>query len=355
MIRLLPASKFWKVARYLYLNRKAGEGIYPFYASLKVTDLCGFRCSFCDVWKRPAEDLDTDDMIRVLRNLGDSSVILTSIEGGEPLLRKDIDVLLEEASRQPYYLLFTTSARNLLKYPLDRYSRWIDFLHVSIDEGHDNLELFGILPELVKLPWIVCVQTVVRDFDLDGLREKVKFCSENGAKILIMPAVELDGAQHDFPDPVLFRSEIVALKQLYNSTVLTPKRYLDAINGASGCSAASVIVDSDGGLFYPCRTLREKPVNLTDTPLLTYLESMDASARRAMMKTCPRRCSWYQYFAIDFFTAPLEILEALGPYWGDLFGWRSKNHRNGKGHASRPPALHPEASLHLPDSRTKPP
>lgn len=334
MIRLLPVPKILQVARYLYHNRRNGEGIYPFYASLKVTDHCGFRCSFCDVWRKPARDLDTESMIRVLRNLGKSSVVLTSIEGGEPLLRKDIEILLEEASRQPYYILFTTSVRNLLDYPLDRFSQWIDLFHLSIDEGHNNLELFEILPHLVKLPWIVCVQTVVRDCDLEYLPQKVERCASSGAKILIMPAVELDGAEHNFPDPARFRADVMTLKRRYPRTILTPRRYLDALNGESACSAASIIVDSDGGLFYPCRTLGQKPVNLVETPLLQYLESQDAAQRRAVMKACTRLCGWYQYFAIDFFTAPGEIIESLGPYWGDLLGWRSKDHPEGKRHAS---------------------
>ncbi|TKJ42337.1 radical SAM protein [candidate division LCP-89 bacterium B3_LCP] len=324
MIRLLPTAKMLQVARCLYKNRKNGAGIYPFYASLKVTDLCGFRCSFCNVWRNPAPDLDTEGIIKVLRNLGDSSIVLTSIEGGEPLLRKDIEIILKEASQQPYYLLFTTSVRNLLDYPLETYSKWIDLFHVSIDEGHENLELFDILPEIVDLPWIVCVQTVVRDCDMGSMAEKVKTCADNGAKILIMPAVELDDAKHSFPDPARFSREVADLKKRFPRTVLTPRRYLDAINGESHCSAASIIIDSDGGLFYPCRTLNEKPVNLTQTDLMGYLESQDASERRSVMKTCDRLCGWYQYFAIDFFTQPGEVLESLGPYWGDLIGWRSK-------------------------------
>lgn len=320
MIRMLPLSKLARTARYLYLNRRNGQGIYPFYASLKVTDRCGFHCSFCNVWREPARDLDTDDLIRVLRNLGASSVVLTSLEGGEPLLRKDLEAILQEAHRQPYYLLFTTSQRNLASYPLERYSRWIDFLHVSIDEGHGNLELLDLLPDLARLPWTLCVQTVVRKGELEALAGKVEVCAAAGVKILVMPAVELDGAEHVFPDPVQFRREVSALKERFPRTVITPRRYLDALIGQSGCSAASIIVDSDGGLFYPCRTLGEKPVNLVETPLLEYLTSAEALHRRQSMSACSRRCGWYQYFAIDFFTAPGEALESLGPYWGDLLG-----------------------------------
>jgi hypothetical protein len=120
------------------------------------------------------------------------------------------------------------------------------------------------------------------------------------------------------------------LKRRYPQTVLTPRRYLDALIGESDCSAASVIIDSDGGLFYPCRTLGEKPVNLTETELLQYVESEDARHRREEMRRCPRRCGWYQYFAIDFFTAPGEAVESLRPYWADLLGFRRQGQANGK-------------------------
>ncbi len=334
MIRLLPLSKLLATARYAYLNSRRRQGIYPFYASLKVTDRCRFHCSFCNVWRSPARDLDTEGMVRVLRNLGASPVVLTSLEGGEPLLRQDIEILLQEAARQPFYLLFTTSARNLLDYPLERYSRWIDFLHVSIDEGHDNLGLFSALPSLVRLPWIVCVQTVVRRGELDALGEKVAACAAAGAKILVMPAVELDGAEHVFPDPAEFRRTVLGYKERYPKTVITPRRYLEALNGESGCSAASIIIDSDGGLFYPCRTLGQKPVNLLDTPLLDYLKSAQAAEQRAVMRQCTRHCGWYQYFAIDFFTTPKEILESLQPYWSHFWRIKSRKRSNRRVHGS---------------------
>ncbi|MFH1861881.1 MAG: radical SAM protein [bacterium] len=333
MIRLLPPAKYSRILRYWVQNHRRKEGVFPFYASLKVTDRCRFHCSFCNVWRQPARDLDTEGMRRILRNLGNSSIILTSLEGGEPLLRSDIELLLEEAARQPFYLLFTTSERKLLNVPLDDFSRCIDFLHVSIDEGHDNLDLFEALPELVQYPWIVCVQTVVRRRDIDALAEKVRTCARIGAKILIMPAVELDDAEHDLPDPAGFRCLVVELKKQHPNVILTPRRYLDALNGESGCSAASIIIDSDGGLFYPCRTLGEKTVNLAETSLVDYLQTPEAAQRRRTMRECARQCGWYQYFAIDFFASPAEIWESLGPYWLDLLGLRRRNRNRGKRHA----------------------
>ena len=52
------------------------------------------------------------------------------------------------AKKCMFYLLFTTSVRNISDYPIEEYARYIDFLHVSIDEGHNNLEMFDLLQKI---------------------------------------------------------------------------------------------------------------------------------------------------------------------------------------------------------------
>lgn len=115
MPRKLPLSKLAKTALYWLDNRIRGTR-HPFYASFKVTNRCAFTCSFCNIWKMDKKDISTESCLEILRNLGRSSMVMVSFEGGEPLLRKDIRVLLEEARRQPFYVMFTTSQRNLDKY-----------------------------------------------------------------------------------------------------------------------------------------------------------------------------------------------------------------------------------------------
>src|SRR6185295_13640813 len=116
MPRKLPIKK-WMKTIWCWTDNSFRGVRHPFYASFKVTNRCQFTCSFCNIWKMDKHDLDTESLVRILRNLGRSSVILTSFEGGEPLLRKDIRLLLEEARRQPFYVMFTTSQRNITSYP----------------------------------------------------------------------------------------------------------------------------------------------------------------------------------------------------------------------------------------------
>jgi MoaA/NifB/PqqE/SkfB family radical SAM enzyme len=256
--------------------------------------------------------LSTADIKAILRNLSRSSVLMTSFEGGEPLLRGDIEELLIYARRCKFYLLFTTSVKNLLSYPIDRYSKYIDFLHVSIDEGHDNLALFDSLGELSKLPPGLSVQTVVTPDTINALDDKVRLCYENGANIVIIPAAVMDNAKDCFPDICRLERKIRGLRKLYPNTIHTPAGFFDAYRRGK-CSSASIIIAPDGRLYYPCHILGSKGPDLRVTDLSKWLVSKEAADMRGMMRRCERNCGWYQYYAIDSYTSISSVVDALRP------------------------------------------
>ncbi|HIH44694.1 MAG TPA: radical SAM protein, partial [Candidatus Methanoperedenaceae archaeon] len=202
-MRSIPVSKYIRVMGYLVKNWSAGESIYPVYCSLKLTRRCNFRCSFCNCWhqSRTWKDIPTEDVKRIIDNIASSSVLLCSFEGGEPLVRDDIEELLRYQSTKPFYLLFTTSERRLLTdYPMDRYAKYIDFLHISIDEGHENMEMYDLLEDYTKLGPIVTVQIVVTKDTIDALESKIKRCYETGVKAVVMVAARLQNARDHYPD-----------------------------------------------------------------------------------------------------------------------------------------------------------
>ena len=116
-MRILPLKHYIHTIDGLVDNFVEREKVYPFYASLKVTSHCHFGCSFCNMKKELAKDLPTEEIMAIMDNLSRSPVIMTSFEGGEPLLRDDIGDLLDYARAEcKFYLLFTTSVRNLFDY-----------------------------------------------------------------------------------------------------------------------------------------------------------------------------------------------------------------------------------------------
>ena len=310
----LPLGKYLKTAGGAFSNYLADESIYPFYASFKITHKCTLKCSFCNVWMEKTPDLSKEDVFKVLDNLGNSSITVLSLEGGDPLMRKDLGEILEYAYKKPFYLFFTTNGHLLDKRPMEEYGKNIDYLHISIDEGHDNLGFFERLEEFKSYGPEICIQIVVTKDTMDAIEENVKRVYEVVARTVIMPSCHLEGTDDYYPDPGKFREEIIRLKKKYRNTITTPKGFLDNINKLHGCSTSSVIIDSDGGLFYPCRTVGKRLYNFTEGSVMDFVKSDEAKKARQDMKNCTRRCGWYQYFATDVFASPSSFISSLSPY-----------------------------------------
>lgn len=313
-MRKLPYQKYLKTLGYAFSNYITRECIYPFYASYKVTHKCGLKCEFCNVWMEKTPDLKTKDVFKVIDNIANSSIIVLSIEGGDPLIRNDLGEILAYAHKKPFILFFTTNGHLLNKRPMKEYGKNIDYLHISIDEGHKNLNFFDRLEEFQSYGPEICIQIVVTKETIPALEEKVKRVYEVNARTVVMPACHLDGTDDFYPDPKDFKKEIIRLKKKYPNTITTPKGFLDNINKAHGCSTSSIIIDSDGGLFYPCRTVGKRLYNFTQGSFMDFLKTETAKRARTDMKNCKRRCGWYQYFATDVFSSPISFLSSFSPY-----------------------------------------
>ncbi len=73
--------------------------VQPEWADIRVTESCNSRCVTCQAWKNKAVDeLSTEEMKDAIRQLSEVGVRNAVFIGGEPLLRRDIGVLVKEAS-----------------------------------------------------------------------------------------------------------------------------------------------------------------------------------------------------------------------------------------------------------------
>ena len=85
-------------------------------AQLTVTGLCNASCRHCFITdhQHTRKDLTTEEMLDVLRKLADASVSRISITGGEPFMRKDLPVLLEEMQKLNMHIIALNSNGFLL-------------------------------------------------------------------------------------------------------------------------------------------------------------------------------------------------------------------------------------------------
>ncbi|MGB3479580.1 MAG: radical SAM protein [bacterium] len=73
---------------------------YPVLSEIAVTYRCNLKCDFCYVGDKNYNELNTSDMKKILFKIfKEAHVPSVSFTGGEPLLRRDISVLVEYASK----------------------------------------------------------------------------------------------------------------------------------------------------------------------------------------------------------------------------------------------------------------
>jgi MoaA/NifB/PqqE/SkfB family radical SAM enzyme len=104
----------------------------PVLCNYYLTYRCNATCSFCDIWERPSPYAEPETVFQNLRDLKRLGVKVIDFTGGEPLLHRQIDVLLEEAKKLGFITTLTT---NTLLYPkwAEKLKGQVDMLHFSLD------------------------------------------------------------------------------------------------------------------------------------------------------------------------------------------------------------------------------
>lgn len=110
---------------------------HPVLCNYYVTYRCNATCSFCDIWEKPSPYITLQNFRENLRDLKKLGVKVIDFTGGEPLLHRDLDVLLDEAKKEG---MITTVTTNCLLYPkyAERLKGKIDMLHFSLDSPDEE-------------------------------------------------------------------------------------------------------------------------------------------------------------------------------------------------------------------------
>jgi pyrroloquinoline quinone biosynthesis protein E len=171
----------------------------PYTLVAELTYRCPLRCAYCSnpvVLERQERELDTGSWQRVLREAEALGVVQLNLTGGEPLLRDDLELLVEEARRCQLYTNLITSGL-----PLDRerlaglVARGLDAFQLSLQDprpevaeriaGKDalaaKLEVAGWVRAL-GLP--LTLNVVLHRDNLDQIDEIVALAERLGAERL---------------------------------------------------------------------------------------------------------------------------------------------------------------------------
>lgn len=103
----------------------------PHHAQWMITRKCNYRCRGCNVWQEQDEnELSTSEIKRGLDILKDLGVMEIVLSGGNPLLREDIDEIIEYASKLFITTVYDNGSMAARKIEALRSA---DFVAISID------------------------------------------------------------------------------------------------------------------------------------------------------------------------------------------------------------------------------
>lgn len=118
----------------------------PLWLLAELTYRCPLQCPYCSnpvEMARYDEELATDDWLRVLREARALGAMQLGFSGGEPLVRRDLEVLVAEARRLGYYSNLITSGIGM---DADRVARFkeagLDHIQISFQASDETLNDF---------------------------------------------------------------------------------------------------------------------------------------------------------------------------------------------------------------------
>jgi len=115
----------------------------PLWLLAELTYACPLQCPYCSNpvdFARIKNELDTDAWIRVLREARELGAAQLGFSGGEPLIRRDLEVLVKEGRRLGYYTNLITSGVGMDAKRVRRLSDvGLDHIQLSIQASNREL------------------------------------------------------------------------------------------------------------------------------------------------------------------------------------------------------------------------
>ncbi len=171
-------------------------GFRPYTLIAELTYRCPLRCPYCSnpvEWARRQKELDTAAWRRVFREAEELGVVQLNLTGGEPLLRDDLEQLIEAARQLDLYTNLITSGVPLTRARLESFrALGLDNVQISIQDvtaaasdriaGYESFERKLEVGRWVKaLGMPLTVNTVLHRENLDRVADVIALAERMGA------------------------------------------------------------------------------------------------------------------------------------------------------------------------------
>lgn len=288
----------------------------PLLAIFEVCLRCNSACGYCDLPLNEGRyEMTRDEVHRVFSHLYEEGLRFLFIQGGEPLVRRDLPEILDDLADIGFHLTLITNGTKLTESLVDRLDSLKVNVSISLDtlnrERYHRIRGRDQLPDVVHgidllkdYPHPKYLTCIVSELNRKDAIEVARFARARGF-IPVFGAYHWDIDRYGKVDLTLQYERTVARKVFEEilESELVPSGYfqhylqdnIDWLEGKSlpSCDAGtySIAIDASGNVA-PCLALKHKG-NLLDTSLPDILSNFDRERIRSCSEnsSCNMLCS----------------------------------------------------------------
>ena len=302
----LKVEKPFVYEKILKFNEKIQRGECIAIIQFQYNYACNIRCSHCSVkrfqGKKGGREFTLADVKELSRQADEMGLARFVITGGEPLILKDLDALIEAIDPQKFYINIDTNgwfldekkAKHLKNVGVDRIQLSIDSLNAREHDDFRNAKgsherAMRAVDASLNAGLSIFIQTVVTKQRLysDEFIEFVEFFNNKGITVFVTYAKPVGAWEGNFDglvnmDDMNYMRNV--LEKKYNiCTHLTPAYGLDM-----GCIAVKGMISvTQYGDVMPCPYIHTSIGNVFEEPLKDIIKrGMDIKFFGEHIETC---------------------------------------------------------------------
>jgi MoaA/NifB/PqqE/SkfB family radical SAM enzyme len=300
----------------------------PLITNFYVTKRCNLHCRYCHP-PGTEPDLDTSAALCLLEKIRPHNPVI-NFTGGEPLLCKDIELLLHKAKELRFYPILL-STNGLLLNRIIKKLYLLDHLVISLDSLNEDvndslLRAKGTTKEVIKNikkcaflshdnGFHLSIHSVITPETLESIEDIVSFCESLDITLSVSPE-----HHHYYPNPALFENRkyvnlvdrLTELKKI-GKPIACSYGYLRKIRYFSKHRCYPFVsprVEPDGRVYFPCQQIRRKYVYLQNYRSL--YELMQKNSEWKAEADCSHRCFLACYVDVEqYIDSPFSIMKEI--------------------------------------------
>ncbi|MBS5967369.1 MAG: radical SAM protein [Finegoldia magna] len=266
------------------------KGVNVKNAYIHITDRCNLKCKGCYSQDERCDkkELSFNELTKVVSNLKPLNLENIIISGGEPMIRKDLDKILEliKTELKPDNLIVITNGTVHNFDMLENIAPYVDVLSVSLDTYSSDCKaflredkIFDRIMEFIdrakELDITLSILPTINHKNVDYINEYTKLSKKLGTNISFsLFTVKPDDENREF---VLTTDDLKKIVDYYrvNEIEVEDVPLKDCLEGKCNCGTGEqlISVGTDGSL-YPCHMLMEdefKMGNLLEKDVMSLL------------------------------------------------------------------------------------